>query len=101
MLERRSSEQNEITPAKRIEFLRREFILAALSSIFLLPRNADALVRGVAPPPDFGKRPTALGKTNIVEAREAGAAREAELFDKADGQFQVTAAGDRYRDIVC
>ncbi len=76
------------------------FAGAALSAAVLLPRGASGLVRGVAPPPDFGKRPAALGKTNMVEAREAGAAREAELFDKADGEFQLTSAGDRYRDIV-
>lgn len=88
---------------KSVSLLRREFIVAGAavfgSSLFF-PRTADALVRGVAPPADFGKRPAALGKTNMVEAREAGFAKEAELFDKEDGKFQVTAAGDRYRDIT-
>ena len=81
---------------------RRGFLFAStvLCGAVLMPHGASALVRGLAPPPDFGKRPAALGKTNMVEAREAGAAREAELFDKQDGKFQVTADGDRFRDIV-
>ena len=41
-----------------------------------------------------------MGKTNMVEAREAGAVKEAQLFDGQDTKFSLTASGDRFRDIV-
>eukprot|EP00960_Hanusia_phi_P054945 762820-Hanusia_phi.AAC.13 len=63
--------------------------------------DAQALVKGVSPPPDFGKKKDLPGKkiTNIQEAQEYGAQREATLFDKQDGNFSVTKEGDRYRDV--
>jgi len=63
--------------------------------------EAWALVKGLAPPENYGKgREGASKPTNIQEARERGAKREAELFDKDSGEFQKTPSGDRYRDIV-
>ena len=64
------------------------------------PETSNALVKGVTPPPDFNRRPGALGKTNMIEAREAGAVKEAQLFDGQDTTFSLTASGDRFRDIV-
>lgn len=69
---------------------------------------AEALVKGVAPPEGYGrgggKKDLSLtddGRriTNKQEALEIGREREAKLFDKEDGKFEVTEDGERYRDI--
>eukprot|EP00285_Hemiselmis_virescens_P016121 CAMPEP_0173382904 /NCGR_PEP_ID=MMETSP1356-20130122/5434_1 /TAXON_ID=77927 ORGANISM="Hemiselmis virescens, Strain PCC157" /NCGR_SAMPLE_ID=MMETSP1356 /ASSEMBLY_ACC=CAM_ASM_000847 /LENGTH=278 /DNA_ID=CAMNT_0014337497 /DNA_START=81 /DNA_END=917 /DNA_ORIENTATION=- len=62
--------------------------------------QASALVKGVAPPEGYGKgkEPGEKRITNMQEAREAGAKREASMFEGQESNFEKTPSGDRFRD---
>uniref|UniRef100_A0A7S4KNQ0 PPIase FKBP-type domain-containing protein n=1 Tax=Guillardia theta TaxID=55529 RepID=A0A7S4KNQ0_GUITH len=98
-----SGVQHNLRMKDRTTFTRADLVsmCGGLMLTLNLPPNAQALVKGIAPPPDFGKKKDLPTKkiTNIQEAQEYGAQREATLFDKQDGNFSVTKEGDRYRDV--
>lgn len=91
--------------AKHKELSRPEFFQAAVSfaSLLTLPRNADALVKGNAPPPKKGTPSDERKCRNVEECQEMAE----RLADKQEEEARanmvpasITKSGTRYRDVV-
>ncbi len=77
------------------------FVVGSAGLLTLFPESADALVKGVAPPPPkktSGDKPKC---TNVEECQTMAEQREQELRENQDQgpPPKVTASGIRYRDI--
>mmetsp|Transcript_30310 Transcript_30310/g.116245 ORF Transcript_30310/g.116245 Transcript_30310/m.116245 type:complete len:270 (-) Transcript_30310:2532-3341(-) len=72
--------------------------IGVFAGLYTGSMSVQALVKGSAPPQDYGKRGPQERATNMEEARRLGESREAEMFGESS-DFQVGASGDRYRDV--